>query len=268
MLTAPEADIALDDFSAALDELTSKPALFERDVERLRHALYRQGGVDRRSAAEIMQANRIMQTSHNGWSEFYLEALSDFFLEYQGDNVVLPACSEEMLLAWLGDGVAIDHVNERRLILRILLKATSTPVLLERRVLDAVKENFLHHSERWIGAGERSKGVVDALDMQLIRRLTHGARGQYPRRSNQAVVSFLVDLEQQVKQFTDREGWRRLLIDCVALHLTMGPMNGCALEKVPVVELKTRIKALFEQDSAVSRSACLQDDILSAMQLC
>ena len=197
--TALDIDVALEDFGVMLDELTSKPALSERDIERLRHALYQQGGLDRRLAARVFHANRIMQTDHDGWSEFYLEALTGFFLEYQSGCFLLPVEAEATLLTWLGDGSSIDHPNERRLALRILLKASGTATLLERRVLDAVNDNLIHRSERWLGVGERSAGSVDAMDMQLIRRLTYGAGGQYPRSSNRAVVTFLLDLDQHVK---------------------------------------------------------------------
>ena len=160
-----------------LDELASKATLSEGDIERLRHALYQQGGLDRRLAARVFHANRIMEANHDGWSELYLEALTGFFLDYQSGSYALPAEGEATLLTWLGDGPSIGHPNERRLALRILLKDSGAAALLERRVLDAVSENLLHRSERWLGVGERSAGFVDVVDMQLIRRLTHRRRG-------------------------------------------------------------------------------------------
>lgn len=265
--TALDIDVALEDFGVVLDEMTSKPALIERDMERLRHALYQRGGMDRQRAARIFHANRIMLAHHDGWSEFYLETLTGFFLECQGDSIILPAMAEEMLLTWLGDGISIDHVNERRLILRILLKTSSIPVLVEQRVLHAVEDNLLNQSERWLGVGERSVGVVDVLDMQLIRRLAHRAGGQYPQRCNRAVISFLIGLDQHAKQFIDQEGWRQLLVDCVARHLRTDALNGCELALASNAELKAGIKILLGEGYAPQKARRLQDEVLAAMRL-
>lgn len=267
MSTVLDIDVASDDVSVVLGELISKPAHLDCNLETLRQGLYRQGGVDRRHAAEIFHANRIMKVRHDGWSEFYLDAMAGFFVEYQHDSYVLPVDAESILIGWLGDGVSIDHPNERRLTLRILLRAANIPDRLELRVVKAVKENLLHRSERWLGVGERCAGSIDALDMQMIRRLVQGAGGQYPRRSSHAVVTFLFSLEQHAKQFMAPREWRHMLINCVARHLTMDPENGSETTLAPHVALKAWIKPLLDEGYSSEKAACLQDDILSTMRL-
>lgn len=266
MSTVLDIDVAWDDFGTVLGNLIAKPVHLERDIERLRHALYRQGGVDRRRAAAIFHANRIMPVSHDGWSEFYLEALSDFFLKYQSDNYVLLAESETVFLSWLGDGVSIEDANERRLTLRILMRASNIPDRIERRVLDAVKENLLHESERWLDVGSRSAGVIDALDMHLIRRLVLGAGGQYPRKSSRAAVTFLLGLDQHVEQFVEPNEWRQLLIGCIASLLAVDQKDGSEMGLASVSDLEGWIKLHLDDGYSSEDATCLQDDILSAMR--
>ena len=157
LMSAMHIDTALDDFSTLLGQLTSASVFSKRDIETLRDALLRQGGINRRRAAEIFHANRIMLAKRDDdWSEFYLETLAGFFLQYQNGRQILPAESEDLLLAWLGAGVSIDHYNERRLTLRILLMATEIPDRIEQRVLEAVSNNLISQSGRWLGIGQRS----------------------------------------------------------------------------------------------------------------
>ncbi|MDH3661126.1 MAG: hypothetical protein OEU92_14060, partial [Alphaproteobacteria bacterium] len=108
-----DTDGKADDFGALLGALATKPALFEDDVQRIRHVFYRQGAVDRRSAAQIFHANRVMRASNDCWTEFYLEALAEFFLDAQRDGLVLPADKETALLTWLGDGISLVDLGER-----------------------------------------------------------------------------------------------------------------------------------------------------------
>lgn len=265
--TALNIDVAVDDVDAMLNDLTSKRAVAGLGIERLRQALYQQGGVDRRRAAAIFLANRTMQACSDDWSEFYLEVLTGFFLQHQGNSIVLPVDLEKLLLAWLGGGVSIGHPNERRLISRILLKASIIPPLVEQRALDALKENLLHQSERWLGVGERSAGIIDVLDMQLIRRLAYGPGGQCARSNDLALVTFLLDLERHATQFIDQEGWRELLMGCVLRHLANDPLNPVDKDLPWDVELKARLKALLGENYPSEKAVLLLGDILSASQV-
>jgi len=209
-------------FDSLLGALTSKAALRDADVQMLRHAFYKEGVIERRQAAAIFHANRVMQTDHNGWTTFYLEALTDVFLTPGHEGYVVDAGAEAMLLAWLGDGVTIPNPGERQLTLRLLMRAANEPDGLEQRVLQAVSENFLHERQCWIGGGNRSPGVIDATDIQLIKRLLYrnsNTQGLFIRK---AAIPFLLRLDRQAASFADPDEWRRFLTACLAQQFCQG----------------------------------------------
>lgn len=245
-------------FGSLLAEMLAKSAISDGDVDALRRAFYRRQAIDRPCAAEIFRVNRMMRVCHHGWTEFYLEALTNFFLEYQEDGCVLPDDSAAVLLAWLGEGASIEDLGERRLASRIFLKARRVSDVFEQRVLGAIKDNLLHRSERWLGGGRREAGVIDALDMQLIRRSIYGAGGQYPIRVSPTAVAFLFDIARRASSFEDPAAWRGLLVDAVALHLD-------ALEnRVSDDAIQACLDTWFDADHSSDQASSLRADIARA----
>lgn len=219
-------------FDTLLGALTLKAALRDADVQMLRLAFYEEGIIERRRAAAIFHANRLMQIVHDGWIAFYLEALTGFFLTPLQEYDAVDAEVETTLLAWLGEGVAIPNQGERQLATRLLMRATNEPLRLEQRVLQAISENLLHEGARWIGEGKRIPGVIDAADIQLIRRLAYRNDMAQDRTIRKAIIPFLLRLDRQAERFADPDGWRRLLAACLARHLSQDLLADCDYDQL------------------------------------
>lgn len=218
MSPIPEVDSFAEDKARLLADCAARRAVRADDVRRLREATYRLGKIDRRFAAELVHANRRIENSPEEWRELVVELLSSFFLDYREGQYGLSEEKEALLLSWLGDNEAIATSEERRLALRVLLKAANAPELLERHVLSAITDNLMHRSERWLGTGERLPGQIDAMDMQLIRSLVERQAGMGSCLVSRTMVSFLLAIEQKALSFADPGGWRRFLIDSILRH--------------------------------------------------
>jgi hypothetical protein len=260
-------DGEVDAFGTLLGTFTSKPVIHEHDMQRLRHAFYSHGVIDRRLAAEIFHANRNMRARHDGWTEFYLEALTDVFLDCHQGQYLLPAASESVLLAWLGDGVSIADPGERRLALRILLRANNGPERLEQRVVHAIEKNMLHESERWLEGGKRSAGIIDALDIHLIQRLLRGCGGPHPRKIRRAAITFLLNLNRHAQRFVDPDGWWRLLVGSLVRHLCAELPLGPAARTDPRVDIVAGLTTLLDCRESPTNAARLRHDVLAAAQV-
>ncbi|MEZ5935709.1 MAG: hypothetical protein R3F54_28125 [Alphaproteobacteria bacterium] len=267
MPSALEIEDQAETISALLNALATKAVVQEHDVRRLRHAFYKQGRIDRRLAAELFHANRIMRARHADWTEFYLEALTDFFLTRRGEMPILSAEPETVLLGWLGEGEPIVEPGERRLALRILLLATNGPKHLKRHVLHSIEDNLLRGNERWIDGGKRDPGIIDALDIHLIQRLLRGAGGGYPRRICGAVVTFLLSLDRQALRFVDPEGWRRLLVASLARHLWADLPSACATNVDSMPAITAGLRQLFDGHQPSADVLRLQHDVLAVTQM-
>lgn len=208
MVSLIQADDRVADVEAMLAEMMATPSIPDRGTRRLRDAVSRIGRIDRRLAARIFHANRCLMCRDDDWIEFYLETLTGFFLVPAGSRFLLPEERENILLRWLEEGDPFSNVGERRLMLRLFLKASHLSDRFERCLLDAVKENLLHHSARWLDGRYREAGVIDALDMHLVRRLVCGSDGQYPAALSRARLDFLTALDREARAFNDPSSWR------------------------------------------------------------
>jgi len=249
-----------------LRDLAVKSTLADYDIRALRQALDQQGVIDRRLAAEIFHTNRVMRGQHDGWTELYLDILTGFFLSSHQDQYELPGEKEALLLAWLGEGSSIVNPAERRLALRLLMKTANCPLRLEQRVLNALAENLLEQSERWLGIGERSAGLIDALDMQTIRRLLEGGGGSDRRQISRAAATFLLRLQGEATRFADPESWQDLLITSLARHVIDRVNAEQAADASRGTACNAILEALLIPHQTKPWAAQLRHEILMAAQ--
>ena len=263
MHAEPMIDDMADDLIPILHDLTSKPELLRPDLQRLRYALHRHGPIDRRQAAEFFQANRNMRADHEAWHELYLAALTGFFLEYHEDRFVLPERSAELLLGWLGAEKAIANVGERRLTLRLLLRAADVPERFERRILDAIAYTLTHRSDRWSSAIDRTPGLIDMLDLHLIGCLVRRPGHQPPNRLSHAMISFLLELDSGPCRFVDASAWQQLLVDCLVRYLSHHLRTAYASASAPSRGVTDDLNTLLHQSYGPGMDCRLRQEVLS-----
>ncbi len=193
-----------------IEALLAGMAAGDDALSTLREAVHRRGRIDRRQAARIFHANRTTPLGGGGWSEFYLEVLSGFFLVPIENGFSLPDDREAVLLGWLEGDPFIENCAERRLVTRLFLRAADPSEQFERRLLDAVLDNLLHRHERWLAPGAREPGVIDGLDLQLIHRLACGADERTKQAVSRARLDFLAAIDREARRIVDPSSWRRL----------------------------------------------------------
>jgi hypothetical protein len=189
------------------------------DVLRLRRAIYGEGGIDREKAAALFRLNRDQQSHDPAWAEFYVEALCDFFYWREGSDSVLTEDAERMLMDWIGPAEAIDDGTELRLLLRLMFRSNGSSEAFRGYVLDAVRHSVLHSRQALYGNAERRPGVIDAADVDVIRKLVYGLGGQSGMAISAAEAAFLFELEHATAGAPNAPAWRDLFVKAITMHL-------------------------------------------------
>lgn len=205
-------------FDAGLRHLVAAPVMAEDAVRRLRERFYRPFRMDRARAVQIIHANREMEAPSSAWIEFYLEALTAFFLVPSDGRLHLTEARLAVLLGWLGDGAAITDIAERRLLTRLFLRADEPPEPLFRFLLAIIGHHLREQPERFFGDGRRQPGMIDAIDVRLLRRLL--CCRHLPVSSSDRAGVFLRALEQRGLVISEPAAW-----DLLLQHVAAG---GCA----------------------------------------
>jgi hypothetical protein len=192
------------------------------DVLRLRRAIYGEGGIDREKAAALFRLNRDHKSHDPAWAEFYVEALCDFFYWREGSDSVLTDDAERMLMAWIGPADAIDDGTELRLLLRLMFRTNGSSEAFRAYVLDAVRHSVLHSRQALYGHTGRTPGVIDAADVEVIRKLVYGLGGQSGMAISRTEAEFLFELAHATAGAANAPAWRDLFVKAITMHLLFG----------------------------------------------
>ena len=211
MLSHVETDEQLNEIDLLLEKVIADGKVDTDRLLSLERAIGCAGPLDRRLAATIFHANRCLNVRSDEWVEWYLGVLSSFFLAPIRQGWSMPEESEACLLAWMGESVEIPNLAERRLAVRLLLKSWARPGRLEQRVFQALENNILHQNQRWLERGERRPGVIDSLDIHLIRRLLSAGDDGERLTVNRLQAEILFSLDRHATEVTDVDAWQRLL---------------------------------------------------------
>jgi hypothetical protein len=221
--------------AGGLPEVAGDGRIGADDVLRLRRAIYQQGGINREKAAALFKLNRDHRSHDPAWAEFYVEALSDFFYWREGSDSSLTDDAERMLMEWIGPAAAIDDATEMRLLLHLMFRSNGSSEAFRAYVLDAVRHSVLHSSQALYGQADRRPGVIDAADVEVIRKLVYGLGGQSGMAISAAEADFLFELEHATAGAPNVPAWRDLFVKAITMHLLFA---GDSPDRIDEVEAR------------------------------
>jgi hypothetical protein len=229
--------------SEPLLEVAADGRICADDVLRLRRAIYQEGGIDREKAAALFRLNRDHPKHDPAWAEFYVEALCDFFYWRQGSDSALTEDAEQMLMEWIGPAEAIDDGTELRLLLSLIFRTHGSSERFRAYVLVAVRHSVLHSSQALYGHAGRKPGVIDAADVEIIRKLVYGLGGQGGMAISAAEADFLFDLNDATCGARNAPAWRDLFVKAVTMYLLFAGDSPDRIDEAEAHWLIARIGA-------------------------
>ena len=132
---------------------------------------------------------------------------------------MLTADAERMLMDWIGPAAAIDDGTELRLLLSLVFRTNGSSEAFRAYVLEAVRHRVLHSSRALYGQAGRRPGVIDAADVEVIRKLVYGLGGQSGMAISAAEAGFLFELEHATAGAPNVPAWRELFVKAITMHL-------------------------------------------------
>ncbi|MGI9433297.1 MAG: hypothetical protein ACR2Q4_00435 [Geminicoccaceae bacterium] len=219
-----QAQVASDplELATVLSDIAPHPILADHDADRLQRAFHRQGSLDSQLACKIFDLHPTRSPDDRHWIDFFTEALASYFLHRRGDTIFIPDSEEDLLIRSIATAGPIIDPGHRRLALRLYLRATELSERYQRVVLDTVRLSLLHDEHRFLLKASRSPGVIDIVDLHLIRKLVYGAGGQYPCRISRVAAEFLLALDHQHSPLAHTEEWASFSCEAIMSHLFDG----------------------------------------------
>jgi hypothetical protein len=234
--------------SELIATLLAKGSLDAEDVLRLRREIYGDGVIDRAEAEAVFELERSCNSKSPEWLAFFVDELTYYFVyKAQPRGYVSEENAQFLTDQIISDG-RINGPTELELLIDIVSSAHSCPEELVVFVLDAVKESVLSPDTAAYDP-DRAAGVIDAVDVEIIRRVINAGGGGGSYTVTRREANLLYDLNRATSQSVNAEGWRDLFVKGIASHL-MFPLGS---PDVPDVERILEYEAWRDQRPTFGR---------------
>jgi hypothetical protein len=189
------------------------------DVLRLRRAFYKDGVLEAPEAELMFNLHRQAKTRHPEWDTFYVEGLSDhFFWRKRGDRVL----SEEecrQLIDRIADDDRVEDATELKLLLNLLRRSSGSTPEFKGFVQRAALESIMTSATPLFGMGERSPGVIDDADVEIVRWLVYGQASENGLAISRQEADFLFDLNDRTSGQPNAPAWTGVFAKAIAMHV-------------------------------------------------
>ncbi len=190
------------------------------EVLRLRREVFRDGIVEREEAKLLFHLNE--QTGANAdeaWYDFFVEALSDYFVWKQEPVGYLSEHDADFLVDEITEDGKIDERTEFGLLVNIIHRLRVAPENVIALALEGVRETVLGGGCVLFGPERRRPGVIDPADVDIIRTVVFGSGGDGSLTITRREAELLFELNDRTVEKENAPQWRQLFVQGIAHHL-------------------------------------------------
>ena len=205
--------------SAFIEDLKRKATVTKEDVIALRRDVFADGIVERAEADLLFELNTCVAEPTLSWSDFFVEALSDFVTETVDTRPYVSAEQADYLIERIEKDGKVQTASELGLLVNVIENAYECPSKLTAYALETVKNSVLKDEGPLRRKGTLSPGVIGIAEVDLIERIIFGTGGEGNIAVTKAEAEFLFDLNDASKEAENDPAWRRLFVRGIANYL-------------------------------------------------
>ena len=189
------------DFAAALK---AGAAISAEDVLEVRRWAWPDGAISTAEAEALFELNRSAKDKAPEWDDFFVEAMTEHVVNQTAPRGYV----DEARAAWLIGQVDRDGTPvELALVVKIVETALNCPASLKSWALGRIE------------AGVLANGVIDAAEVDLLRRLVFAAGGEGALGVGADEAELLWRLKDATLGADNAPGWKTLFVQAVGNHL-------------------------------------------------
>lgn len=193
-----------------------------QEVLALRSAIYgRDGTIDRAEAETLFRINEASRHGANSveWYELFVEALTDYFVWRQEPAGYISDEDVSFLIKMIDRDGHFDGRTEFALVVNILWRLLDAPPALVELALRGIRETVLSSDHALYGIGERTPGVIDSLDVELMRRVIFGAAGCGRITVSRAEADLVFDINDASQEADNDPAWQEFFVTVISHHV-------------------------------------------------
>jgi hypothetical protein len=202
--------------SLAIDEIVSRGSITETDLHTFRRIFYEDGIVTADEAELLFRLNNACPAQPGGWSDFFIEAITDYLVFQERPQGYLTAVNGHWLIDRISSDGRVGSKTELELLVNVLDKARWAPVSLAKVALEQVKAAVVHgdgplRTGRSPGAGHITEAEVD-----LLRRIIYAFGGEGHVAVTRDEADVLFDIDEAVQDSGANHAWTDFFVKAIA----------------------------------------------------
>jgi len=202
--------------SLSFDEICRRGAIRDADIATLRTLYYEDGRIYAAEADALFEINDACRIQSPGWTEFFVEAITDYIVFDAEPEGYLTVANAEWLIARIEKDGRVCSLTELELLINALDKARWAPERLAAYALDQVRRAVVT-GEGLLRSGQKLKpGTVTDADVELMRRTLYAfaSVGNVAVTRSEAEVLIAIDTASQ--STPPNAAWTDLFVKAIA----------------------------------------------------
>lgn len=202
--------------SLPIQDILARGSISETDVARFRRIFFEDGIVSSDEADILLQINGSCHSATRGWSEFVVEAVTDYLVFQAHPQGYVTADNAYWLFERIEHYRLADGRLATDLAVNVLEKARWAPVSLTTFALEQVKRAVVTGSGPLRAQDGVPAGTITVGEVDLLRRILYafGGDGHVAVTRNEADVLF--DIDEAVENAAPNAAWTDLFVKAVA----------------------------------------------------
>lgn len=202
--------------SLPTDEILARGAITAADVLRLRRAVHQDGVVSIHEADALFDINKRCTKKDDGWSEFFIEALTEFIVFQERPQGYLTSANAGWLMSHISRDGRVASRTELELLVNVLDKARWTPVSLVKFALDQVRYAVVKGRGPLRDGTGIAAGAITTAEVELLRRILYAFGGDGCVAVTKDEADVLFDIDEAVAEAPPNPAWTDLFVKAIA----------------------------------------------------
>jgi hypothetical protein len=209
--------------TSVIDHIESQGRITDADVLALRQLVYDDSVVSIIEADRIFALNDQITDRPQNWSEFFVEAVTDFLVRQTPPYGYVDESNAMWLTERISHDGVVDGDTEMALMMNVLKYAERVPTRLELFALDQVKMAVVDGLGALARDPSHQDNVIDAREVELVRLALYACGGDGGFGISRQEAEVLFDLNDATNGAPNHESWKDLFVGCIANYLMVLP---------------------------------------------
>ena len=224
-------------FRSLAEQAIADGGITADEILSLRREGWSNGAIDADEADAIFSLNDHLNTSGPEWSDFFVEAISEYIVHSVEPHGYVSEAQGDWLMERIDSNSRTDSITELELLVRVLEKATGAPDNLRSFAFSQIEQAVVTGEGPTRSGGTLEKGKVTDAEVKLLRRIIFASGGDRPAAVSEREAELLFRLKDAALAADNAPEWKQLFVQGVGNYLAgFGGAEPLSLERAAELE--------------------------------